>query len=46
LEAAVGRIVHTLEWSGRQRFMSPRELRRWERLIVWKAHDASEFWGA
>lgn len=42
VEAAFSRVVHTAEWVGRQRFMGPRELRRWERLVAWKAHDASE----
>ncbi|EFN59997.1 hypothetical protein CHLNCDRAFT_133154 [Chlorella variabilis] len=41
VEAGVSRVVHTQEWAGRQRFMSDRELRRWERLVAWKAHDAS-----
>lgn len=45
VEAAFSRVVHTAEWVGRQRFMTPRELRRWERLVAWKAHDASEWAG-
>lgn len=36
-------MVHTSEWVARQRWMSDRELRRWERLVAWKAHDSSEF---
>ena len=42
VEAGFSRLVHTAEWVSRQRFMTDRELRRWERLVAWKAHDASE----
>lgn len=46
MEAAFSRVVHTAEWVARQRFLTPRELRRWDRLVAWKAHDASEWEGA
>lgn len=42
MEAGFSRVVHTAEWAGRHRFMGDRELRRWERLAAWKAHDACE----
>lgn len=41
VEAAFSRVVHTAEWVARQRFFTPRELRKWDRLVAWKAHDAS-----
>jgi hypothetical protein len=40
LEAGVGRVAHTADWASRQRFFSDRELRRWDRLVGWKARDA------
>lgn len=42
VEAAFSRVVHTAEWVSRQRFLTDRELRKWDRLVAWKAHDASE----
>lgn len=41
VETAFSRLVHTTEWVGRQRFLTDRELRRWDRLVAWKAHDTS-----
>lgn len=42
VEAGLSRVVHTVDWAARHRFMTDRELRRWDRLVAWKAHDSSE----
>lgn len=42
VEAGFSRVVHSVDWAARHRFMTDRELRRWDRLVAWKAHDASE----
>lgn len=43
VEAGFSRVVHSVDWAARHRFMSERDLRRWDRLVAWKAHDASEW---
>lgn len=42
VDAAVGRVVKTLDWQARQRFTPLPRLRRWKRLVDWQGADGGE----